>query len=185
MATCHPDFVVCGALPVAPADVDAVGPGGTASAGVRSSAPGRRRFASLVITSANDCYVTPARTPTFATAWGGPIAGYRPYSRINFAVGFGPWTAGRMMLAEFADEIEARSRGHAGHGRETAEGISAAPDTASGWQCPCPPDGYRFRAPILPGLKARQASFLEPVIVCPRLGALEVVDHEDLDRTRG
>ena len=86
------------ALLVAPADVEQAGP---AREEVRDFGPiplGRLPFKTIVVTSANDPYVTIDRAAMFASAWGASLIDIGHCGHINVEAGFGPWPEGRHML---------------------------------------------------------------------------------------
>jgi len=91
---------VAGALLVAPADVDS--PAHTADE-VRNFSPiplVPLRFPSIVVTSTDDPFVTPARAAAFARAWGSRLVTFERAGHLNADAGFGPWPEGRRLLAE-------------------------------------------------------------------------------------
>jgi hypothetical protein len=95
---------VRGALLVAPADVDS--PEHTPDE-VRSFSPvplARLPFASIVVASEDDPFVAPARAAAFATAWGSRLVTLPRAGHINADAGFGPWPAGRQLLADLMGE---------------------------------------------------------------------------------
>jgi predicted alpha/beta hydrolase family esterase len=96
---------VAGALLVAPADVDEIQ---HLLPEVASFAPVplvRLPFRSVVVTSADDPYVEPARARRFATAWGARLVERGRAGHINAESGFGEWPAGHRLL----DELRAAS----------------------------------------------------------------------------
>lgn len=89
-----------GALLVAPSDVDS--PAHTPDE-VRSFSPlplVRLPFPSIVVASADDPFVDPARAAAFARAWGSRLVTLADAGHINADAGFGPWPDGRRLLAE-------------------------------------------------------------------------------------
>jgi serine hydrolase len=89
-----------GALLVAPADVDS--PLRTAEE-VRNFSPiplVRLPFASIVVASSDDPFVSLNRATAFAAAWGGRLVTLAHAGHINADAGFGPWPEGRALLAE-------------------------------------------------------------------------------------
>jgi hypothetical protein len=92
------------ALLVAPSDVDALA---TVLDSVQSFAPVplvRLPFPSLVVTSDDDLYLTPARAHAFADAWGSRLLTLTGAGHINADSGFGPWPEGRALLAGLIDQ---------------------------------------------------------------------------------
>jgi len=88
---------VRGALLVAPSDVEAPSyPSGTA--GFEPTPLGRLPFASRVVASTDDIYVTPARARAFAAAWGSELTVVGAAGHINTASGYGPWPEGYALL---------------------------------------------------------------------------------------
>jgi len=99
---------VRGALLVAPADVDS--PDHTPDE-VRSFSPvplARLPFASTVVASEDDPFVSPARAAAFARAWGGRLVTLPHAGHVNADAGFGPWPEGRQLLADLMDESVSR-----------------------------------------------------------------------------
>ena len=93
-----PALAVRAALLVAPADVDS--PGHTPPE-TRSFAPmplARLPFATTVIASRNDPYVTPERARAFAAAWGAAFVDAGALGHINAACGLGDWLDGHAHL---------------------------------------------------------------------------------------
>jgi predicted alpha/beta hydrolase family esterase len=89
---------VRGALLVAPADVDApTYPPGTS--GFQPMPRARLRFASRVVLSSDDAYVTPARARAFAADWGSDLTELAGAGHINSASGLGAWPDGLALLA--------------------------------------------------------------------------------------
>ncbi|MFI9321855.1 RBBP9/YdeN family alpha/beta hydrolase [Kitasatospora aureofaciens] len=89
---------VRGALLVAPADVD------TAEVpellGFRPVALERFPFPTVVVSSTDDPWVTPARAREFAAAWGARHVEAGAYGHLNSESGLGDWPEGRKLLAE-------------------------------------------------------------------------------------
>jgi hypothetical protein len=89
-----------GAMLVAPADVDSE----------KHTPPEVRGFApmplrripgrTIVVASADDPYVEPARAASFATAWGASFVSAGAHGHINSASGLRDWPAGQRLLAE-------------------------------------------------------------------------------------
>ena len=91
---------VKGALLVAPADVDS--PDHTPDE-VRSFSPillAPLPFPSIVVASADDPFVTPARAAAFAKAWGSRLVTLPNAAHINADAGYGPWPEGRKLLLD-------------------------------------------------------------------------------------
>jgi predicted alpha/beta hydrolase family esterase len=96
----RPGARAAGALLVAPADVDS--PAHTADE-VRNFSPiplVPLPFPSIVVTSTDDPFVTPARAAAFARAWGSRLVTFERAGHLNADAGFGPWPEGRRLLAE-------------------------------------------------------------------------------------
>ena len=94
---------VKGALLVAPADVES--PEHTPGE-VRNFSPiplVRFPFPSIVVASADDPFVEPARAALFARSWGGRLVEIGKAGHINAASGVGAWPAGRALLKELLD----------------------------------------------------------------------------------
>ncbi len=90
-----------GALLVAPSDVEA----STYPAGPVGFAPmplERLPFASTVVASTEDPYVSLYRAKHFAKSWGSRFVNIGPAGHINTAAGLGAWPAGLELLAEVA-----------------------------------------------------------------------------------
>jgi predicted alpha/beta hydrolase family esterase len=89
---------VRGALLVAPADID------TAEVpelvGFRPVALEPFPFPTVVVSSTDDPWVSPARAREFAEAWGARYVEPGAYGHINSASGLGDWPEGRKLLAE-------------------------------------------------------------------------------------
>jgi predicted alpha/beta hydrolase family esterase len=88
-----------GALLVAPADVDSP----HIPDEVRSFSPmplARLPFASIVVASADDHFVSLERATAFAAAWGSRLVTLPGAGHINADAGFGPWPEGRRLLAD-------------------------------------------------------------------------------------
>ena len=96
----RPGARAAGALLVAPADVDS--PAHTADE-VRNFSPiplVQLPFPSIVVTSADDPFVTPARAAAFARAWGSRLVTVERAGHLNADAGFGLWPEGRRLLTE-------------------------------------------------------------------------------------
>jgi predicted alpha/beta hydrolase family esterase len=92
-----------GALLVAPSDTESeVYPPGTT--GFKPMPDKKILFNSIVVTSANDMYVTSTRAKQFATAWGSKLVVLPDAGHINVASGFGPWREGLNFLKELDDD---------------------------------------------------------------------------------
>lgn len=89
---------VIGALLVAPPDLEASPvPAITGFTPVpRSPLP----FPAVVVTSADDPYLGPARAAELAGAWGARLVALGPQGHLNSASGLGTWPAGRALLRE-------------------------------------------------------------------------------------
>lgn len=88
---------VRGALLVAPTDPD----GPHYPAGPTGFAPlpmDRLPFASIVVASIDDRYVTPTRARQYAAAWGSTFVGIGAAGHINGASGLGAWPEGQALL---------------------------------------------------------------------------------------
>lgn len=90
-----------GALLVAPVDVETVEFAALAPTGFNPMPVQRLPFASKVVASANDIWMSPARAEYFATAWGSELLDIGLAGHINTASGFGKWPAGRALLNEW------------------------------------------------------------------------------------
>jgi len=96
----RPGACAAGAFLVAPADVDSAAH--TADE-VRNFSPVplvRLAFPTIVVTSTNDPFVTPARAAAFARAWGSRLVTIERAGHLNADAGFGPWPEGRRLLDE-------------------------------------------------------------------------------------
>lgn len=90
-----------GALLVAPADVDTAR---FAAVPATDFAPMPLRplpFASQVVASHNDPWVTPARAQQFAQAWGSELVEVGAAGHLNVASGHGPWPLAQELLREW------------------------------------------------------------------------------------
>jgi predicted alpha/beta hydrolase family esterase len=67
---------------------------------------GRLPFPSVVIASANDQYVAPARAQAFASAWGSEFVILGNAGHINGEAGYGVWPDGEKMLLEFCRRVQ-------------------------------------------------------------------------------
>jgi len=88
---------VRGALLVAPSDIEAPSypPGTTGFAPLPLD---RLPFASVVVASSDDPYVTLVRARQFAAAWGGELVDIGAAGHINTGSGHGPWPDGLALL---------------------------------------------------------------------------------------
>lgn len=88
-----------GALLVAPSDTESeVYPRGTH--GFKPMPLERLGFNSIVVSSTDDIYVTPARAKKFSEAWGSRLVLLENHGHINVSAGFGPWEEGIALLQE-------------------------------------------------------------------------------------
>ncbi|MCC6462466.1 MAG: alpha/beta hydrolase [Saprospiraceae bacterium] len=95
----HYQRVIKGALLVAPSDTEAPSyPEGTT--GFRPMPTGRLPFPSIVVTSADDPYVSPARARQFADAWGSAYVELDGLGHINSDSNLGNWDVGAGLLAQ-------------------------------------------------------------------------------------
>jgi uncharacterized protein len=94
----HSARPVAGALLVAVPDPDRPDfPAAIRGFGAPTLAP--LRFPALMVTSVDDPYITPARSATFAAAWGCIREDIGARGHINASSGLGDWSAGRALLA--------------------------------------------------------------------------------------
>ena len=103
------DWPVTGALLVAPADVDRP----DAADLLRDFAPtpaSTLPFASLVIASANDPWMSVDRARDLATVWGSRFVEAGPLGHINAESGIGDWPAGRDLLDELVVDGSTRRK---------------------------------------------------------------------------
>jgi uncharacterized protein len=91
---------VAGALLVAPADPDMVAMFVDAVASFAPMPLDPLLFASLVVASSDDPYVTLPRAETFARVWGSRFVTIHGAGHINADSGYGPWPEGRRLLDE-------------------------------------------------------------------------------------
>jgi predicted alpha/beta hydrolase family esterase len=101
----HASPKIRAALLVAPADVDAEAhtPPQTRSFAPMPMLP--LPFASILVASRDDPYVTFERATAFARAWGSQLFDAGAAGHINAASGFGAWPSGRALL----DQLIART----------------------------------------------------------------------------
>lgn len=90
-----------GALLVAPSDVETAHYAAFPTTGFAPMPLQRLPFASKVVASSNDEWVSPARVRQFATAWGSEFVDIGLAGHINTASGFGPWPAGLGLLRDW------------------------------------------------------------------------------------
>ena len=93
---------VAGALLVAPADVDR----NDAPVELRGFAPAPTAplpFPSLLVSSEDDPWITPARARSLAAQWGSHLIEAGPLGHINAASGVGDWSEGRALLERLVD----------------------------------------------------------------------------------
>lgn len=90
-----------GALLVAPSDVETVQYATFATVGFQPVPLQQLPFASKVVVSSNDIWVSPTRAKQFARAWGSELIDAGPVGHINAASGFGDWPAGQTLLQEW------------------------------------------------------------------------------------
>jgi predicted alpha/beta hydrolase family esterase len=93
----HYHIPIKGALLVAPADAESV-TFPVAAKGFNPMVLDRLPFPSIVVTSANDYYVTPGRAAQFAEAWGSELINIGEAGHINVSSGFGQWDRGLGIL---------------------------------------------------------------------------------------
>lgn len=91
-----------GALLVAPADVETAHFAAFPTTGFGPMPLARLPFASTVVMSQNDEWVTPARAQQFATAWGSELIDAGEAGHLNTASGYGDWPAGLALLRGWA-----------------------------------------------------------------------------------
>ena len=96
---------VRGVMLVGPSDTEAASyPDGPT--GFAPMPRARLPFASLVVTSSDDPYVSSARAREFASNWGGELVDIGPAGHINAASGHGPWPEGLALLEPWlADQL--------------------------------------------------------------------------------
>jgi len=90
-----------GALLVAPADVDTPTFAGLPTTGFAPMPRLRLPFASQVVLSSNDPWVTPERARQFAAAWGSELVEAGPAGHLNVASGHGPWPLAQELLRQW------------------------------------------------------------------------------------
>lgn len=57
-------------------------------------------FKTILVTSENDKWVSPARAELFAKSWGARLVNIGPHGHINTDAGFGDWPEGEKLLEE-------------------------------------------------------------------------------------
>ena len=91
-----------GALLVAPSDVETAHYAAFPTTGFAPMPLARLPFASKVVFSQNDEWVSPVRARQFAAAWGSELVDIGAVGHINAASGHGPWPAGLALLEAWA-----------------------------------------------------------------------------------
>jgi predicted alpha/beta hydrolase family esterase len=86
---------------VAPADVDKLARQSACIEGFAPMPLSALPFPTLVVSSSNDPYVSPACARSFAWAWGAAFVDIGPCGHINAESGHGHWREGRELLREF------------------------------------------------------------------------------------
>ncbi|OUJ73073.1 RBBP9/YdeN family alpha/beta hydrolase [Hymenobacter crusticola] len=100
----HPTQAVVGALLVAPADTDRADfP--VEAMGFAPMPQQRLPFASQVVASTNDEYVSLARAQAFAAAWGSAFVNVGALGHLNAASNLGSWPAGYVLLQQLLKRI--------------------------------------------------------------------------------
>ena len=95
---------VRGALLVAPSDTEAPSyPPGTS--GFTPMSTQRLPFATIVVASTDDPYVTPERAKTFSQAWGSELVWLENAGHINGQTGYGVWPEGLELLGRLTGEL--------------------------------------------------------------------------------
>jgi predicted alpha/beta hydrolase family esterase len=95
---------IAGAFLVAPSDVEA--PSYPREAVAFAPMPMEKLpFASIVVASTNDEYVSPERARAFAQAWGSRYVEIGAAGHINGASGYGEWPEGERMLLDFCNQV--------------------------------------------------------------------------------
>jgi predicted alpha/beta hydrolase family esterase len=94
--------VIKGAFLVAPSDVETAHYASFPTTGFAPMPLQPLPFPSLVVTSDNDEWVTPARARQFAQAWDSKLVAIGAAGHINTASGYGEWPAGLALLHEWA-----------------------------------------------------------------------------------
>jgi predicted alpha/beta hydrolase family esterase len=92
-----------GALLVAPSDVDSAAHTPPEVRGFSPMPLQRLPGKNIVVASADDPFVDPARARHFAKAWGARFVEVGRCGHINSASGLGDWPQGRRMLSELVD----------------------------------------------------------------------------------
>ncbi|WP_324672025.1 alpha/beta hydrolase [Hymenobacter sp. GOD-10R] len=100
----YPTEAVVGALLVAPADTER--PDFPAEATGFAPMPQQRLpFASLVVASTNDEYVSIARAQAFAAAWGSEFVDVGAQGHLNVASNLGNWPTGYALLQKLLQQV--------------------------------------------------------------------------------
>ena len=95
---------VRGALMVAPSDTEAPSyPPGTS--GFTPMSTQRLPFATIVVASTDDPYVTPERAKTFSQAWGSELVWLENAGHINGQTGYRVWPEGLELLGRLTGEL--------------------------------------------------------------------------------
>ena len=90
-----------GAFLVAPSDVETAHYAAFPTTGFGPMPTQRLPFASLLVASTTDEWVTFERAQAFASAWGSTLVSLGPAGHINAASGHGDWPAGLTLLREW------------------------------------------------------------------------------------
>ena len=90
-----------GALLVAPSDVETAHYAAFPTTGFAPMPLQRLPFASTVVASSNDQWVSLARARQFATAWGSALVDLGPAGHLNADSGHGDWPAGLALLRQW------------------------------------------------------------------------------------
>ncbi|AWM33800.1 RBBP9/YdeN family alpha/beta hydrolase [Hymenobacter nivis] len=90
-----------GALLVAPSDVEAAHFAAFPTTGFVPMPSQRLPFASTVVASSNDDWMTAARAQHFATAWGSALVALGPAGHVNADSGHSEWPAGLALLRKW------------------------------------------------------------------------------------
>ncbi|PSR12028.1 MAG: alpha/beta hydrolase [Bacteroidetes bacterium] len=87
-----------GALLVAPVDTEGPLYESCPATGFESAADRKMPFKTLVVTSADDPWVAPARAAFLAQSWGSTFVDIGPAGHLNAVAGYGNWDEGRAFL---------------------------------------------------------------------------------------